>query len=210
MRPVQHPEHLTPKPAEERSSGVEPIDRARRDASTETGIGPAAPPAPAPAGAPGGPDPDSPTMRELGLRSGTLVDGTYRIVRPLGAGGMGVVTLAYDIRLDRRVAIKFIRPELFRQASLRDLFHGEARAMARVSHPNVLTVHAFGEHEGIPYFVMEYVEGPTVEDWLARRRSSAGRRTWATPCASSIRSASGSRRFTRRARSTATSSRRTC
>jgi len=107
-----------------------------------------------------------PIMRELGLRRGTLIADTYRIVRPLGAGGMGVVTLAHDDKLDRNVAIKFVRPELFEHANLRELFVVEARAMARVSHVNVLTVHTFGEHEGIPYFVMEYVEGSTVEQWL--------------------------------------------
>lgn len=165
MRPVPKPHELTPEPAEDRISGIEPIDRHRAEVPTETGIGPV------PADATIAPDSDSPTMRELGLRTGTIVDGNYRIVRPLGAGGMGVVTLAHDERLDRNVAIKFIRPELFRQPTLRELFHVEARAMARVSHPNVLTVHAFGEHEGVPYFVMEYVEGPTVEGWLGRRRS---------------------------------------
>lgn len=115
------------------------------------------------------PNTDSPVMRELGLRTGAMVDGVYRIVRPLGAGGMGVVTLAHDERLDRQVAIKFIRPELFENEGLRELFETEARAMARVTHANVLTVHSFGEHDGIPYFVMEYVEGPTVDDWLRRR-----------------------------------------
>jgi eukaryotic-like serine/threonine-protein kinase len=109
---------------------------------------------------------DLPIMRELGLTNGTMIADTYRIVRPLGAGGMGVVTLAHDDRLDRDVAIKFVRPELFGHQNLRDLFSIEARAMARVSHPNVLIVHTFGEHEGIPYFVMEYVDGPTVEHWL--------------------------------------------
>ncbi len=114
------------------------------------------------------PDPcaDIPIMRELHLARGTMIADTYRIVRPLGAGGMGVVTLAHDDRLDRDVAIKFVRPELFKHQNLRDLFSVEARAMARVSHPNVLTVHTFGDHEGTPYFVMEYVDGHTVEQWL--------------------------------------------
>ena len=53
------------------------------------------------------PNTDSPVMRELGLRSGAMVDGIYRIVRPLGAGGMGVVTLAHDERLERLVAIAY-------------------------------------------------------------------------------------------------------
>lgn len=121
------------------------------------------------------PDPcaDVPIMQELGLRRGTVIADTYRIVRPLGAGGMGVVTLAHDDRLDRDVAIKFVRPGLFKDSSLRELFSVEARAMARVSHPNVLTVHTFGEHEGTPYFVMEYVEGPTVEQWVEERSGAA-------------------------------------
>jgi serine/threonine-protein kinase len=109
-----------------------------------------------------------PILRDLGLRRGTLIADTYRIVRPLGAGGMGVVTLAHDEHLDRDVAIKFVRPELFQHQNLRELFCIEARAMARVSHPNVLAVHAFGEHDGTPFFVMEYVDGPTAEQWLER------------------------------------------
>lgn len=116
------------------------------------------------------PPSSSSPMRELGLDCGVRVGDNYRIERCLGGGGMGVVTLAYDERLDRQVAIKFIRPELFAHEDLRAYFQNEARAMARVTHPNVLAVHAFGEHEGIPYFVMEYVDGPTVEGWLAARR----------------------------------------
>jgi serine/threonine-protein kinase len=119
---------------------------------------------------PDGNDPcaEIPIMRELGLRRGTLIADTYRIVRPLGAGGMGVVALAHDEPLDRDVAIKFVRPELFQHKNLRELFSTEARAMARVTHPNVLAVHSFGEHDGTPFFVMEYVDGPTAEQWLER------------------------------------------
>lgn len=144
-------EHADPEQPTERISGIESIDRNRERNATPV------------------PNTESPVMQELGLRTGAMVDGVYRIVRPLGAGGMGVVTLAHDERLDRQVAIKFVRPELFENESLRELFEIEARAMARVTHANVLTVHSFGEHEGVPYFVMEYVEGPTVDDWLRRR-----------------------------------------
>src|SRR5437764_7951534 len=108
-------------------------------------------------------------MKELGLEPGTVVAETYRIVRALGAGGMGLVTLAHDQKLQRDVAVKFIRPELFRHAKLREALLHEARAMARVSHPNVLTVHALGEHGKIPYFVMEYIDGMTAEQWLAEQ-----------------------------------------
>lgn len=105
-------------------------------------------------------------LKAVGLREGDLVDRTYRVERALGVGGMGVVALATDERLDRKVAIKFIRPELFAFPEMRTFFHNEARAMARVSHRNVLSVYAFGEHEGTPYFVMEYVDGQTAEQWL--------------------------------------------
>jgi eukaryotic-like serine/threonine-protein kinase len=105
----------------------------------------------------------------VGLRENALVDRTYRVERVLGSGGMGVVALARDERLDRKVAIKFIKPELFAFPEMRSFFHNEARAMARVSHPNVLQVYAFGEHEGTPYFVMEYVEGKTADHWLKMR-----------------------------------------
>jgi eukaryotic-like serine/threonine-protein kinase len=105
----------------------------------------------------------------VGLHEGALVDRTYRVERALGVGGMGAVALATDERLDRKVAIKFIKPELFAFPEMRTFFHNEARAMARVGHRNVLSVFAFGEHEGTPYFVMEYVEGRTVEQWLRQR-----------------------------------------
>jgi serine/threonine-protein kinase len=113
------------------------------------------------------PNPDA--LGAVGLHEGALVDRTYRVERALGVGGMGAVALATDERLDRKVAIKFIKPELFAFPEMRTFFHNEARAMARVGHRNVLSVFAFGEHEGTPYFVMEYVDGQTVEQWLRQR-----------------------------------------
>lgn len=109
------------------------------------------------------------SLASVGLKPGDLVDRTYRIERTLGVGGMGVVALAHDERLDRRVAIKLVKPELFSFPEMRTFFDNEARAMARVSHPNVIHVYAFGEHGSVPYFVMEYVEGKTVEHWLRSR-----------------------------------------
>lgn len=117
-------------------------------------------------------------MADLGLEPGGLVSDAYRVVRVLGEGGMGIVVLARDERLDRLVAMKFVRPPNARSrdggkehATLRTFFRNEARAMARVRHPNVVTIHALGDHEGIPYFVMDYVDGPSVEEWLSRRSS---------------------------------------
>ncbi len=96
---------------------------------------------------------------------GQLIDGTYRVVSRLGEGAMGVVLLARDEVLDRRVAIKFLRADLLNER-FRQRFAEEAQAMARVSHPNVVQVYTCGLHKGLPYFVMEYVEGETLDHWL--------------------------------------------
>ena len=109
----------------------------------------------------------------LRIDPGTLIGGVYRVIGPLGSGSMGVVLLAQDESLDRRVAIKFIHSSLHHgengdRGEFQERFTGEARAMARVSHPNVLQIYAFGDHEGAPYFAMEFVEGQTLEQWLAR------------------------------------------
>ncbi|MDB4943606.1 MAG: serine/threonine protein kinase [Labilithrix sp.] len=106
-------------------------------------------------------------LAEVGVRIGTLVGDTYRIEGVLGTGGMGVVALALDERLERHVAIKFVKPSMFTVPEARDFFVQEARAMARLSHRNVLSVFSFGESEAAPYFVMEFVDGRTVEQWLA-------------------------------------------
>jgi serine/threonine-protein kinase len=110
---------------------------------------------------------DNPCLDVPPPRAGTVVGGTYRIVGQVGAGAMGVVLLAHDDTLDRPVAIKWTRADLL-TGEFRESFVSEARAMARVNHPNVVQIHAYGDHEGTPYFVMEYVDGPTLEQWLAR------------------------------------------
>jgi serine/threonine protein kinase len=103
----------------------------------------------------------------LRIKAGTLIDGVYRVIGPLGSGSMGVVLLAEDESLDRRVAIKFVHSTLHRHDFI-ERFTAEARALARVSHPNVLQIYAFGEHDGAPYFATEFVEGQTLEQWLVR------------------------------------------
>ncbi len=103
----------------------------------------------------------------IGLDPATRIADVYRLIEPLGAGAMGAVMLAQDESLDRLVAIKFVRRDRF-DLNFRLRFAGEARAMARVNHPNVVQIHAFGEHEGLPYFVMEFVDGITLETWIAR------------------------------------------
>lgn len=101
--------------------------------------------------------------------------GAYRVERELGAGGMGRVYLCRDEALDRFVAIKVLQPELLEQGEMRARFLREARALARVSSPHVVAVHAVGEDPVVgPFVVMEYLEG---EDLLARL-SRDGRLPW--------------------------------
>jgi predicted Ser/Thr protein kinase len=92
----------------------------------------------------------------------------YRILRPLGAGGMGQVFLAEDETLERRVAIKMIAAPLAAEDVARKRFLREARAMAGVEHPHVVRIYGFGEAGGQPYIVMEYVEGETLAARLSR------------------------------------------
>jgi serine/threonine-protein kinase len=101
---------------------------------------------------------------------GEMFAGTYRLTRTLGEGAMGVVFLARDVRLERDVAIKLIHPDYVSSPESHQRFLDEARAMARVRHPNVVEIYAFDERDGAPYFVMEYVPGMHVEQWLEKRR----------------------------------------
>ncbi len=98
------------------------------------------------------------------LAAGTLLDGTYRIERRIGAGGMGVVFLARDVKLDRDVALKLhLRADAER-------LEREARAIARLIHPSVVTVHEIGTWEGRVFVAMEYLDGGTARSWLDERR----------------------------------------
>jgi serine/threonine protein kinase len=103
------------------------------------------------------------------VQSGERIAGRYEIVRRLGVGGMGAVFLARDIDLERQVALKF----LIAAASAADIrariFH-EARAAARIIHPNIALVYEVGVHEGRAFMVMEYVEGENLAQRLKRER----------------------------------------
>jgi WD40 repeat protein/serine/threonine protein kinase len=96
--------------------------------------------------------------------------GHYRLLRELGRGGMGVVVLAHDTKLDRKVAIKQMRADGRTNARR---FLREALAMAKLSHPNVIPIFEIGEREGSTFIVMEYVEGSTLRAWLETPRSYA-------------------------------------
>jgi len=104
----------------------------------------------------------------MSLSSGTRL-GPYEIVAPAGAGGMGEVYRARDTRLNREVAIKVLPAAFSRDPERLRRFQQEAQAVAALNHPNILAIHDFGEHEGSPYIVTEFLEGETL-----RARLSAG------------------------------------
>ena len=95
-----------------------------------------------------------------------LIAGRYQVLELLGRGGMGHVHAGMDHQLDRPVAIKFLRADLADQTALRDRFEREARAAARIVHPNVVGVFDIGEHDGVPYIVMERLSGRNLADEL--------------------------------------------
>jgi serine/threonine-protein kinase len=100
--------------------------------------------------------------------STALVD-RYRIERELGAGGMATVYLAEDLRHERKVAVKVLRPEL--SAILGgERFLNEIRVTANLQHPHILQLYDSGEAGGLLYYVMPYVEGESLRDRLTRER----------------------------------------
>ncbi|MDC3958979.1 tetratricopeptide repeat protein [Polyangium jinanense] len=103
------------------------------------------------------------------LTRGALV-GRYIVLGTLGSGGMGVVYAAYDPELDRKVALKLLRPELTgRSQDLRSRMMREAQALARLSHPNVVAVHDAGTFRESVFLAMELIDGVTLGAWLSQR-----------------------------------------
>ena len=95
--------------------------------------------------------------------------GKFSILRKLGEGGMGVVYAAYDEELDRKVAIKLLRGKAnVNLDGRRSRLLREAQGLARLSHPNVVQVYDTGEHETGSFIAMEYVDGPTLKDWITQ------------------------------------------
>ena len=101
------------------------------------------------------------------LANGTRL-GPYQILAPLGAGGMGEVYRARDSRLDRDVAIKVLPASVASDASLRQRLEREAKAVSRLSHPHICTLHDIGQQEGTDFLVMELLDGETLEQRLVR------------------------------------------
>jgi len=101
------------------------------------------------------------------LTSGTKL-GPYEIQSPLGAGGMGEVYRARDTRLERDVAVKVLPANLSSDPSLRQRLEREAKAVSKLSHPHICTLHDIGHQDGVDFLVMELVEGETLEHRLMK------------------------------------------
>jgi len=110
-----------------------------------------------------------PREKPLAGRLTDALGDAYTIEGEVGRGGMGVVYRARDERLQRRVAIKVLPPELAFQRDIRERFTREAQTAARLSHPHIVPIHSVGEGEGLVYFVMGYVDGESVAARIRRR-----------------------------------------
>lgn len=111
----------------------------------------------------------APPDKSLATRLSEAVKGLYTIEGEIGRGGMGVVYRARDERLQRRVAIKVLPPELAFQQEIRERFSREAQTAARLSHPHVVPIYDVGDKDGLVYFVMMYIDGESVGARLKRR-----------------------------------------
>jgi len=109
------------------------------------------------------------------VTDGQVLAGRYEIGAVLGRGGMAEVRAGWDLRLGRAVAVKTLLPALAEQPTIRRRFDGEARAAARLAHPNAVAVFDVGEEHGVPFLVMEQVLGPTLEEEMRGGPLDAGR-----------------------------------
>src|SRR5438477_2933567 len=103
-----------------------------------------------------------PSLDPLFLSFQLALAGRYSIDRELGRGGMGVVYLAREVHLDRSVAIKLLPPDRAAELGLRERFLREARLAAKLSHPNIIPIHAVEETGGFVFYVMAFVDGETL------------------------------------------------
>jgi serine/threonine protein kinase/tetratricopeptide (TPR) repeat protein len=110
---------------------------------------------------------DEQTQSYSALAKGSEV-GRYSIIKKIGSGGMGEVYLAEDPDLGRRVALKFLPRRLLSDDQAKARFRREAQATARLSHPNVVTIHEVADHYGNPYIAMEYIKGETLDTRIKR------------------------------------------
>jgi serine/threonine protein kinase len=95
--------------------------------------------------------------------------GNYILVRPLGEGGMGTVYLAQHYHLRYYAVVKSLHPHYAQNEALRQRFFTEAQVMAQLSHPAIVRLYDFVIHEGVPYLIMEYVQGTPLDEVIATR-----------------------------------------
>jgi hypothetical protein len=96
--------------------------------------------------------------------------GPYRVLKKLGAGGMGMVLLAEDALLKRKVALKVMLPNIAVNSQARERFLREARAAAAIEHPHIITIHQVGEDNGVPFLAMPFNKGESLDDRLKREK----------------------------------------
>src|SRR5688500_14290174 len=111
-------------------------------------------------------------MAELLDRLDTALASRYRIQRELGQGGMARVFLAHDLKYDRAVAVKVLRPELAAEVGGARFLH-EIQIAARLHHPHILPLYDSDQADGLVYYVMPYIEGETLRQRLSRERQLA-------------------------------------
>src|SRR5512143_2524342 len=103
------------------------------------------------------------------LQPGQML-GAYRIISQIGQGGMATVYKAYQASMDRNVAIKVLPRQLAESKEFSQRFQQEARIIAKLEHPHILPVFDYGESDGIPYFVMRYLDAGTLKDKMVSGR----------------------------------------
>jgi tRNA A-37 threonylcarbamoyl transferase component Bud32 len=108
------------------------------------------------------------TRRGTELAVDRILDQRYRILEPIGAGGSSQVYLAQDTALGREVAVKVLDPQAAADGTLRKLFVKEARALAQLTHPNIVGVYDVGEVDGLPFIIMEHVAGSSLKQRIER------------------------------------------
>ena len=116
-------------------------------------------------------DDSQPQDNSLAERLAIVLEGAYELEGEIGRGGMGVVFLARDLALKRRVAIKVLPPELAFRQEIKTRFTREAQTAARLAHPHIVPIHTVGDEGGLVYFVMGFVDGESLAARLRRRHA---------------------------------------
>jgi len=111
-----------------------------------------------------GPAPDKP--KKPAKKKGTQQIGDFKIIKKLGQGGMGAVYKAHQVSLDRPCALKVMSSQLGQRKDFVDRFIREARVGAKIEHPNVVKCYAVGDHKGIYYAALEFIDGKSMQDWI--------------------------------------------